>query len=123
MSISHVPERTQRSRHYQENQLVHMEHIADECAHSDHNTEAGPEAGATKAGHQIGRTDELQELGVVDPSAAAHQLVAHHRDVRCRTSEPEHTQSQEHTGNFAERLAHTIGRGRIEIVGILGHPR
>ena len=83
--------------------------------------EVDRQLGGVRTGNEIGCAHELQELVVVEPSPTAHHFVAHHGDVRSWTSEADHTQSQEQTGNFTKRLACAIGRRRTETVRLAGH--
>jgi hypothetical protein len=177
VGVPQVPQGAERPGSDQQNQLVHVQEVADECARADQSIERRVETGSTEAEqrigddrddhrqdpvaqidgrraravplvqprqhahdhhcrpdeahpgddqtaaagslraemdcqlggvrtrNEIGGTDEVQELAVVDPTAAAHDFVAHHRDVRSRAAEAEHSQPQEYAGDLPEVVA------------------
>jgi hypothetical protein len=51
--------------------------------------------GRVRAGDQVGRADEVEELGVRQPPAPPDDLVLHQRDVRRRPAEAGRAQPQE----------------------------
>ena len=64
--------------------------------------------GGVRAGDQVRRGGEAEKLAVVHPLTCRDELVAHHRHVCRRTSEPEHTESQEHASQLGRPASPTL---------------
>jgi hypothetical protein len=71
------------------------------------------ELGGGRPRDQVRCAEQVDEVGVVEPAAPSHELVAHHRDVPGRTPERRQADAKEDGRELGESSAlDGVGRGR-----------